>query len=644
VWQADAVDVSTGGMAMRAAVLPAVGEELGVAFKHGDIDGTLRAHTEVVWARDKGSRAGSFGVRFVNLSQSAQRALRGMLDAQDDVMVAEAPTPKLPTPESRVKLFIHGMDAPLRARVRSSAQGEVVVGSDLSFLKLGDKVDIDSAGDKVTGVIDEVDVEVDAKTRVPRLVLTIDIGGRKKTSPGDLAHAPTMLAESPRNAEPELPKTVVPSREQTQPMKAVPAVEARRVAQATTVLGSVDDPVESTAPATTSQHDLSSLDDEMEHTPGWLTQGMRTIRSAYEGAKKNAGPMAERATRAVGELADRVRGRTATTDDDGDVAPTPRKGLRPQHPDGSVDDGDALVSNAGRRNKKVGLYAAVGVVVTAGIVAYASTSGPKVEAPRPQVAVAAEGADTDASTPEGADPNVASSEGADMNAASTENVRPEGMAQPTRQQNPRWVSGRNPRTADLAAAANGPGVQTIEGAAVVVQPMAAQRVARSITAAQPAMNNRAVSFAPPNVRPAAAQPAVVRPAAAPMVAQGPVRPVVFGNPAVRSGSLLRLRMDGPIAAISGVGARGAQIVLSVPGRHSLDVASPLTRIDPRIAGAGVMNRANGAELTLRFREAAPPFVARSRGNMLEIVLAPTPGQPMRAAVRTPVIIGARTQR
>jgi hypothetical protein len=121
--------------------------------------------------------------------------------------------------------------------------------------------------------------------------------------------------------------------------------------------------------------------------------------------------------------------------------------------------------------------------------------------------------------------------------------------------------------------------------------------------------------------------------------------VVFGNPAVRTGTVLRLRMNGPVAAIQGVGARGAQIVLTVPGRHSLDMAAPFVSQDPRIAGAGVLNGAAGASLTLRFREAAPPFVARSRGNMLEITLAPTPGSaPMRAGVRPAVVIGARSLR
>jgi hypothetical protein len=154
---------------------------------------------------------------------------------------------------------------------------------------------------------------------------------------------------------------------------------------------------------------------------------------------------------------------------------------------------------------------------------------------------------------------------------------------------------------------------------------------------QPAMAQRQVMAQRPMAAPVVAQ----RPVSAPVVAQGPVRPAVFGNPAVRSGTVLRLRMDGPIGAISGVGARGAAIVMTLPGRHSLDMAAPLAQIDPRIAGAGVMNRATGAELTLRFREPAPPFVARSRGNVLEIVLAPTPGQPVRAAVRAPLVIGPR---
>ena len=671
VWQADAIDLSLGGMSMRGSTLPEIGEQLALAFKP-EGNSTVAARGEVVWALEKGPNAGAFGVRFTDVPPTVEQSLRRMLDQKDDVI---APEVRLPSPDARVKLFIHGMDAPLRARVRSAATGEMVVGSDLSFLKLGDKVDVDSGnGAKVTGVIDSVDVEVDAKTRVPRLVLSIDLGGKKKTR-AEIGTAPTVLAASPRASEPELPAARASvAREPAKPVKTahledVPVELSKkperavkpRVTQVPEALAS-----DHTHAETSADDAETSFNDEA--APGWLTQGMRSVRGAAARVGESAGPVMRRAFDAALGLKERIARRNkAEMSDAGEDETSSRKGLRPQHPEAS-DGGDAIVTSPGKRNRKVGLYAVVGLVLAAGIVAYASSSGPKVETPHPQVAVAPETpATTDPNAP-AADPNAAG----EPVAAADPSMQNEPTGEPVAQQpEPRLLNGANPRTADLAAAA-GSANAIGEGEAPIIQ-TAPQRAARYLPPAlarqgamgaqppmQRVMQQPAQRFAaqPPMAQRAVQQPMQQRvmqqpmqqrvmqqPAQAVNVAQGPVRPAVFGNPAVRTGTVLRLHMDGPVAAIQGVGARGAQIVLNVPGRRSLDMAAPFVSQDPRIAGAGVLNGAAGASLTLRFREAAPPFVARSRGNMLEIVLAPTPGSaPMRASVRAPLVLGQRAVR
>jgi PilZ domain len=654
VWQADAIDLSLGGMSMRASMLPEIGEQLALAFKP-EGNSTLAARGEVVWALDKGPNAGAFGVRFTDVTPAVEQSLRRMLDTKDDVITPEI---KLPAEDSRVKLFIHGMDAPLRARVRATAQGELIVGSDLSFLKLGDKVDVDGGGTKVTGVIDSVDVEVDAKTRVPRLVLSIDLGGKKKKA--ELGTAPTVLAASPRVSEPEVATRPV-ARESAKPAKTAVLDDAPielakkperaakpRITQAPAALVS-DAP---SAEISTNESEVSFND---EAAPGWLTQGMRSVRVAAARMGDSAGPVMRRAYDAALGLKERIANRNEAVSSDAGEETSSRKGLRPQHPEAS-DGGDAIVTSPGKRNRKVGLYAVVGLVLAAGIVAYASSSGPKVETPHPQVAVAPE-TPADPNAP-AADPNAAG----EPVAAADPSMQNEPAGEPTAAQpEPRWVGGSNPRNADLAAAAGSPNAQG-EGEMPIVQSAPPPRgarflppaLARQTAGVQPAMV-RATQPAPrfaaqPRFAPQPAQPRVMaapqRFAAQPVsVAQAPARPAVFGNPAVRTGTVLRLHMDGPVAAIQGVGARGAQIVLSVPGRRSLDMAAPFVSQDTRIAGAGVLNGAAGAMLTLRFREAAPPFVARSRGNMLEIVLAPTPGSaPMRAGVRPALVVGQRAVR
>ena len=93
-------------------------------------------------------------------------------------------------------------------------------------------------------------------------------------------------------------------------------------------------------------------------------------------------------------------------------------------------------------------------------------------------------------------------------------------------------------------------------------------------------------------------------------------------------------MDGPIGTLRGPGAQGAAIVVSLPGRRSLDTAGGFAQRDPRVVSAAINNRPGGAELTLRFRTPAPPFVARARGQTLEVILGPTPGAaPVRTARR-----------
>jgi hypothetical protein len=629
-WQADSIDLSLRGMAMRASVLPEVGESLGVRF-HPEGGVPVSARAEVVWASDQGRHAGTFGVRFTELSPQVERSLRRMLDAKDDVMIDRSAPP--PT-DARVKLFIHGMDAPLRARVRTSNPSELVVGSELSFLKLGDKVDVDHAGTKVAGTIVKVDVEVDAKTRVPRLILSIDLGARRKP---DLGTAPTVLAESPRGTEPDLPAHASPKQPvQTAVLRAdevpaAPPAARGRAAQGTCVLGAEASPAEPSAERSQSEAELSLV----EAPPGWITQGMQVVRRAGERVM----PALRRSAGAVGQFVQRVRARRHAEETGGDMGPVsaPRRGLRPQHqPQESTAstsaEGDALGTQPGR-TRKVGLYALVGVIVVAGIVAYASTSGPKVETPRPQVAVAPEGA---------SDPAVSSPVGDSSVAPPEVEDEPVAPSQPA----PRMVQGRSPRTADLAAAASAHG--DLE-APVIQSPQ--PRVPRSqpqrpspaptVRSMSPSLPQR-VTATPVQVQRPVLQTTgatvAQRPAAQAVTVQGAAHPpVVFGNPALRNGTVLRLRMDGPITAIQGVGARGASIVMTVPGRRSLDMAAPLAQVDPRIAGAGVMNRATGAELTLRFREPAPPFVARSRGNVLEIVLAPTPGQPVRAGARVPSV-------
>jgi hypothetical protein len=97
-------------------------------------------------------------------------------------------------------------------------------------------------------------------------------------------------------------------------------------------------------------------------------------------------------------------------------------------------------------------------------------------------------------------------------------------------------------------------------------------------------------------------------------------PSIFGNPDVRRGNVLRLRLDGPVERILGA-SEPTGFTVVVPGRKSVEVASPLAEKDERIASIRVTNVASGAELSVVFKDGVPKYLVRGHGDELEIVLA-----------------------
>ena len=159
-------------------------------------------------------------------------------------------------------------------------------------------------------------------------------------------------------------------------------------------------------------------------------------------------------------------------------------------------------------------------------------------------------------------------------------------------------------------------------------PVEVSAVAAPQAEAAPITNTMAAPMGAPTMAPAAA-PNAMAPAAMAMQAQAappmmeePVRhePSVFGNPDVRRGNVLRLRLDGPVERILGA-SEPTGFTVVVPGRKSVEVASPLAEKDERIANIRVTNVASGAELSVVFKDGVPKYLVRGHGDELEIVLA-----------------------
>jgi hypothetical protein len=99
------------------------------------------------------------------------------------------------------------------------------------------------------------------------------------------------------------------------------------------------------------------------------------------------------------------------------------------------------------------------------------------------------------------------------------------------------------------------------------------------------------------------------------------KPAPFTNGAVGAhGNVIRIKMDGQIAAIQGA-SQPTGFTVVIPSRKSMDAAGPLASKDPRIAALKVANEPTGAELSVTFKDGVPNYAVRAKGDVLELVLA-----------------------
>jgi hypothetical protein len=102
-----------------------------------------------------------------------------------------------------------------------------------------------------------------------------------------------------------------------------------------------------------------------------------------------------------------------------------------------------------------------------------------------------------------------------------------------------------------------------------------------------------------------------------------IRVAPFGNGPVHHGTILHLKMDGPIEALEGA-QQPTGFAVKIPGRKSLEAAGPLAARDSRIAAIKVSNESAGADLTVAFKDGVPNYQVSAHGDTLVITLA-TPG-------------------
>jgi PilZ domain len=182
-FEAEAVDVSARGMHLRTAYLPDNGAPLVCRFEDGGRE--IVVEGKVAWRRE-GSRGGEFGVEFTALDSSSVGVLRDLIEgAAGSAEAAPAVEDSKSEVGSRVRLHIDGLGSPMKARVRESGSEKVQVGSNLEFLKVGRKLEVEDLelGGRRQAQIDGVSVAIDPQTRIPQLVVQLRFAGSEDTTP-----------------------------------------------------------------------------------------------------------------------------------------------------------------------------------------------------------------------------------------------------------------------------------------------------------------------------------------------------------------------------------------------------------------------------------------------------------------------------
>lgn len=209
------VNVSGRGMLVESDFLPPTKTALVMRFEHEGREVVVEGL--VAW-RDKSG--GRFGVRFTALDSKSVVVLKQLCgqaadDAEEHDEQAPESKPNSPlfaelddshTPQpvitttvgAPMKLHIAGLAAPMKARVVDGKSSRLRVGSQLDFLKLGRSLEVEdlSLGVKREANVHSVDVQVDAGSGIPQLVVTLRWNG----SGEDITPAPVVSSSKRRPA------------------------------------------------------------------------------------------------------------------------------------------------------------------------------------------------------------------------------------------------------------------------------------------------------------------------------------------------------------------------------------------------------------------------------------------------------------
>jgi hypothetical protein len=562
-FEAESVDVSGRGMQVRTAYLPQIGDAL--VCRMEDEGREILVEGVVAWRSEK-TRGGEFGLKFTALDSGSVEALNALCTTDAEETSSDEAEPEAAPvnnqPGARVRLHIDGLGSPMKARVREAGRSQLHVGSNLEFLKVGKRLEIEDLDSRARRVarIDSVSVSIDPETRVPQLVVTLKYDGIED---GEATPEPSVIDAAQRE-----PRRAA-HREAAERRRSAPAVEAAS-----------DEELQDAATESANAF-RGKLGNVAAGAAAFAKVTGSNVTRASTTAAASLGQLLKSATEKVADYRKRQNPPPPRRTSPAPSTQSEPRRLRPQSSKRDEPTSDGDVSGDKRaRLKKYGVVAGAATLALT-VIVFAMRPG----APPP-------GAEQKAEAAPAAAP-------ADM-----KNVDAEGnpVAPPAP-----LGSSKKPLTADVPLFGATP-MATTEPAPLGAPPEELQAAGLAPEkAATPPVADESWSEDgdEPQDKPESVRPEAVKP---------------WGHGKVRDPLVHRLRLDGRGAAIQGHTDPTGFTVL-IPGRKLLENGSAITKRDPRIARVKTQSTAAGAEVTFQFRDGVPGYRVRLRNDSVEFLVS-----------------------
>lgn len=584
-FEAESVNVSPGGMQLRTAYLPDEGVPLVCRFENEGRE--ILVEGKVAWRREQG-RSGEFGVMFTALDSRSVDALKALCISEPDP--AEVDHNGAPVPGSRVRLHIEGLGSPMKARVQDGTERKVKVGSNLEFLKVGRRLEVEDVeqGARREAHIDSVSVVLDPTTRIPQLVVHLRYQGFEEITPSPSTSEVAAEPEPVRGLR--IPAEAVT----TEPASTPDAAGAAPRASSEPEPSFAHDPAE----ADPADHAHESIEDDSPAMRGRVaTLAARAGERAKVAGDHLGRFSADAAEGALGwlrgagsQVLSIARRRGGSNAPRRVTAPAPQgpmsvaRTLRPQSRASRVGLDKPSLSRGTLKRAAIG----AGILTVAaggGFLAFRDGRG---EPPGDSATQTAEAVSNVAppAQPAAAPPAEPGATGAVTAAVPLFGPTPLATLEPA----PLGPPPGSPMAEDedlekaeaKASVAAGVEDQTFADAPKKSAPPAKAKVARQ-----------------------AVRPEDVRP---------------WGRGRLNLPTIHRLRLDAPGAALEGT-VQPAGFSVVVPDRKVMEGAAGIAKRDPRVVRARATNVGSGAQITLQFKGEVPPYRVRLRRDYVEFLIS-----------------------